>query len=114
RDPDSAGWDFWTNNINNCTSQPSCINIQRINTSAAYFLSVEFQQTGFLVERTYKAAYGNANETSTFGGTHRLAVPTLRFTEFLPDTQKISQALVVGQTGWEQQLENNKQSFITE
>jgi hypothetical protein len=38
----------------------------------------------------------------------------VRFAEFLPDTQKISQAVVAGQTGWEQQLENNKQSFLTE
>jgi Tol biopolymer transport system component len=114
RYPDQAGWDFWTNNINNCTPQPSCTDIQRINTSAAYFLSIEFQQTGYLVERIYKAAYGDAGGTSTIGGLHQLAVPIVRFNEFLPDTQEIGSGVVVGQTGWETVLENNKQAFATE
>jgi len=30
---------------------------------------------------------------------------------FLPDTQEIGQGVVVGQTGWEAVLENNKQAF---
>jgi len=114
REPDQGGWDFWTNNINNCMPQPSCIDAQRINTSAAYFLSIEFQQTGYLVERMYKTAYGDANGSSTFGGTHQLAVPVVGFTEFLPDTQEIGQGVVVGQTGWEMVLENNKQAFALE
>src|SRR5205807_5978214 len=43
REPDTAGLAFWTNNIDNCTPKPSCIDLQRINTSASFFLSVEFQ-----------------------------------------------------------------------
>ena len=35
----------------------------------------------------------------------------LRLNEFLPDTQQIGQGVIVGQTGWEQQLENNKVAF---
>src|SRR5205807_773157 len=75
---------------------------------------IEFQQTGYLVERLYKAAYGDTNGTSTFGGTHQLAVPIIRFNEFLPDTQQIGLGVVVGQTGWETVLENNKQAFASE
>jgi hypothetical protein len=114
RYPDQGGWDFWTNNINNCTPQPSCTELQRINTSAAYFLSIEFQQTGYLVERIYKAAYGDASGTSTFGGAHQLSVPVVRYTEFLTDTQQIGKGVVVGQTGWEQVLESNKQNFAAQ
>ena len=86
----------------------------RINTSAAYFLSIEFQQTGYLVERMYKAAFGDANGTSTFGGSHQLAVPIVRFNEFLPDSQEIGQGVVVNQGNWQQVLENNKQAFTAE
>src|ERR1051326_7281770 len=111
RYPDQGGWDFWTNNIDNCTPKPACTDAQRINTSAAYFLSIEFQQTGYLVERIYKTAYGNASGRSTFGGTHQFPVPVVRFNEFMADTQRIGNGLVVGQTGWEQVLENNKQAF---
>jgi hypothetical protein len=35
----------------------------------------------------------------------------LRLNEFLPDTQQVGLGVVVGQTGWEQQLENNKVAF---
>ena len=114
RQPDLSGWDFWTNEITSCGANQACIELKRINVSAAYFLSIEFQQTGYLVERLYKAAYGDANGTSTFGGTHQLAVPFIRFNEFLPDTQQIGLGVVVGQTGWETVLENNKQAFTSE
>ncbi len=66
------------------------------------------------VERLYKTAYGDANGTSTFPGTHQLAVPIIRFNEFLPDTQQIGLGVIVGQTGWETVLENNKQNFTTQ
>jgi Calx-beta domain/Carboxypeptidase regulatory-like domain/Beta-propeller repeat len=114
RYPDQAGWDFWINNIDNCAPQPSCIESQRINTSAAFFLSIEFQQTGYLVEKMYKASYGDASGTSTIGGTHQLPVPIVRFTEFLADAEEIGQGLIVGQPGWETVLENNKQAFASE
>ncbi|HWP53721.1 MAG TPA: Calx-beta domain-containing protein, partial [Pyrinomonadaceae bacterium] len=111
RQPDPAGWDFWTNQITSCGSDAQCIEVRRINVSASFFLSIEFQQTGYLIERLYKTAYGDATGSSTFGGTHQLAVPTVRFTEFLADTQKIGEGVIVLQTGWEQVLENNKQAF---
>jgi hypothetical protein len=114
RQPDASGWDFWTNVITSCGTNQSCIEIKRINVSAAYFLSIEFQETGYLVERTYKTAYGSANGSSTLGGTHQLPVPIVRFKEFLPDTQQMGQGVVVGQAGWEQVLESNKQAFALE
>jgi len=39
-------------------------------------------------------------------------VPVVRLNEFLPDTQAIGLGVVVGQTGWEQALENNKLAFV--
>jgi hypothetical protein len=116
REPDSSGLAFWTNQITEC-QQPGATcsaEVRRINVSAAFFLSIEFQETGYLVERIYRAAYGNGSGTSTLGGTHQLAVPVIRFQEFVPDTQQISQGVVVGATGWEQVLENNKQAFLTD
>jgi hypothetical protein len=114
RQPDPSGWDFWTNEITSCGTNQSCLEVKRINVSAAFYISIEFQQTGYLVERMYKAAYGNANGTSTFGDTHQLPVPIVRLNEFLPDTQQIGQGVIVNQAGWEQVLENNKQAFTAE
>ena len=114
RRPDPSGLAFWTNELTSCGSSQSCIDLKRINVSAAYFLSIEFQQTGYLVERLYKASYGSDTGNSRFGGDHTLSVPIVRFNEFLPDTQRIGQGVVVGQAGWEGLLENNKQSFVAE
>src|ERR1700730_17260235 len=114
RQPDQSGWDFWTNEITTCGADQACTELKRINVSAAFYLSIEFQDTGYLVERIYKASYGDANGTSTFGGSHQLPVPVIRLKEFLPDTQEIGQGVIVGQGNWQQQLENNKQAFTSE
>jgi len=114
RQPDLSGWDFWTNQITACGSDAGCIEVRRINVSASFFLSIEFQDTGYLVERIYKAAYGDAGNTSTFPSTHQLPVPVIRLREFLSDTQEIGLGVIVNQGNWQQQLENNKLAFTAE
>jgi CubicO group peptidase (beta-lactamase class C family) len=114
REPDAAGLEFWVNNIAACGADTTCREAKRINTSAAYFLSTEFQETGYLVEKLYKAAYGDGSGTSTFGGTHQVSVPIIRFNEFLPETQSIGQGVIVGQDGWPAVLESNKQAFTAQ
>ena len=101
READPDGLDFWTGEIFMCGSNPQCIEAKRINDSASFFLSIEFQQTGYLVYRFYKAAYGNLPNAP---------VP-IKLAEFLPDTQEIGKNVIVKQTGWEQVVENNKQAF---
>ncbi len=113
REPDSGGLAFWKDQIDSCTTQ-ECREIRRINVSAAFFLSIEFQQTGYLVERLYKTAYGDATGTSNFGPAHQLSVPIIRLNEFLPDTQQIGSGVVIGQPGADQLLESNKQTLIAE
>jgi uncharacterized repeat protein (TIGR01451 family) len=102
REPDPAGFTFWTNQITACGADPTCIEVKRINVSAAFFLSIEFQETGYLVYRTYKAAYGNLPG---------LPAP-VKLNEFLPDTQQIDQGVVVGSGAWQAQLENNQVAFF--
>jgi hypothetical protein len=114
RQPDPSGWDFWTNQITSCGNDAACTEAKRINVSGAFFLSIEFQQTGYLVERMYKVAYGDAAGASTLGGSHQLPVPIIRFKEFLQDTQRIGRGVVVLQPGWEQLLESNKQAYAGE
>lgn len=104
RAPDQAGLNFWINEIVSCGNNFSCLELKRINVSAAFFLSIEFQQTGYLVYRIHKAAYGDLPGAP---------VP-IRLNDFLPDTQKISSGVIVGQVAWEQVLENNKRAFAEE
>jgi Metallo-peptidase family M12/Reprolysin family propeptide/Domain of unknown function (DUF4214) len=113
RTADSSGLAFWTNEITSCGSDQACIDTKRANVSAAFFLSIEFQQTGYLVERVYKTSYGDFDGPSTYGGNHTLKVPIVRFVnEFLPDTQQIGNGVIVGQNGWEAALDSNKQAFV--
>jgi hypothetical protein len=111
REPDSAGLAFWVDNINKCNDparRPAgqtvaqCIAIQRVSTSAAFFLSIEFQDTGYLVYRLNGASFGNIPGTP---------VP-VRFEEFMADTRQIAQGVVVGQSGWQALLESRKQAFV--
>ena len=95
RQPDAAGLAFWMDNIDSCGADAACIEVKRIDTSAAYFLSIEFQETGYLVHRFYRASFGRRP----------------LFTEFLTDTETIGNGVVVNSPGWEQLLESNKQSF---
>jgi hypothetical protein len=101
REPDAAGLAFWTNQITSCGSDAECVEIRRINVSAAFFLSIEFQETGYLVYRMYKTAHGNLPNTP---------VP-VRYLEFIADTQQLGKGVVIGQPGAEQLLETNKQTF---
>ncbi len=114
REPDTSGFNFWINNIDTCGSDVGCREVRRIDTSAAFFLSIEFKETGYLVERIYKTAYGDGTGVSSTGGTHNLTVPIIRFSEFLTDTQRIGQGVIVNQGDWQAQLNANKTAFLNE
>lgn len=101
REPDADGLAFWTNQITQCGADTACVELKRINVSAAFFLSIEFQETGYLVYRTYKSGFGNL-----------IAAPVpVRVTDFLRDTQQIGRGVQVGIGNWQAQLEANKQAF---
>ena len=114
REPDAGGFDFWAAQIASCGANPQCVEVKRINTSAAFYLSIEFQRTAYLVERLYKTAYGDFNGTSNDGGTHQLGVPIVRLNELLMDVEQINQNVVVLRAGWEKMLETNQQNFVAQ
>jgi hypothetical protein len=101
REPDPGGLAFWANEITSCGANQACIDVKRVNVSAAFFLSIEFQETGFLVYKMYKAAYGNMPGAP---------VP-VRYSEFMPDAQQIALGVQVGIGNWQAQLEANKVAF---
>jgi Tol biopolymer transport system component len=102
RDPDAPGLQFWVNEIESCGTNQQCREVKRINVSAAFFLSIEFQETGFLAYRTYKAAFGNMVGRP---------VPIPLF-YFIRDAQQIGHDVVVNQGDWRGQLERNKREYF--
>ncbi|HEX8284487.1 MAG TPA: NF038122 family metalloprotease [Pyrinomonadaceae bacterium] len=103
READASGLAFWTNEIEQCGIDRGCREVKRINVSAAFFLSIEFQGTGGFVYRTWTAAFGPTRIGST--------VP-LTLQEFLPDAQQVGSGVVIGQAGAEALLESNKQVYL--
>lgn len=101
RMPDQGGFTFWNGEITSCGGDAVCIDVKRQNVSAAFFLSIEFQQTGYLVYRIYKASFGDLAGKP---------VPVRR-ESFMPETRSISNGLIVGLPGWEGLLEANKQAY---
>ncbi|MGH9871612.1 MAG: DUF4214 domain-containing protein [Pyrinomonadaceae bacterium] len=96
REPDEAGFNFWSDQINECGADTNCSERRRENVSAAYFLSIEFQQTGGLVDKVYRASFGTQPA----------------FAQFMPDARIVGQGVQVGMEGWEAQLQANKEAFV--
>jgi hypothetical protein len=98
REPDQSGFNFWSEQIRSCGTDAGCIERRTINVSAAYFLSIEFQETGGLVDSLYRASYGRRP----------------LYAEFMPDTAAVAQGVRVGESGWAALLDGNKQAFIAD
>jgi hypothetical protein len=98
REPDAAGLNFWASQITACGSDAACIDATRANISAAFYLSIEFQQTGYLLYLMQKESYGT--------------MP--KYASYMRDLQQISRGVVVNTPGWEQKLADNQQQFAAE
>lgn len=100
REPDQSGFEFWTNEISSCGVDAACVQRKRANVSAAFFTSIEFQQTGFLAYLLHQAAFN--------------AGARLPMRDFLSDAQTLGKSVVVGRSDWQMQLESNKRAFADE
>jgi uncharacterized delta-60 repeat protein len=105
RETDSSGLQFWKQNITSCGSNANCVAVKRIDTSAAFFLSIEFQQTGFYILRIQRVAFGKRSKDP---------VTRMSLCDWMNDVRQVGSGVVVQQTGWEQVLENNKQAYATQ
>jgi hypothetical protein len=101
RFPDQSGFAFWQDQINSCSPKPVCVEAARVNTSGAFFLSIEFENTGFFVFTAYKVAFGNLPGKP---------VPVRRET-FMPETRGLANGVIVGFGEWQKQLDDNKNAY---
>jgi hypothetical protein len=95
RVPDAAGLAFWTDQINNCGTDTLCVDSRRVNTSGAYFLSTEFQSTGYFVYRLY------------LGGINRQPL----YSEFQADQKIVAEGIVVDGKLSDKVIEDNKNKY---
>ncbi|MGI8655310.1 MAG: DUF4214 domain-containing protein [Pyrinomonadaceae bacterium] len=73
RFPDTGGLNYWMGLINNCNGDAKCIDDARVSVSAAFFISQEFQESGYFIYRFYKGTLGR--------------MPT--YAEFTPDRRQV-------------------------
>jgi len=114
REPDADGLAFWQGQLANC-GNPN-LEVCRVNVSGAFFQAIEFQETGYLAYRVYKVAYGDATGTYRDAANNPvpIPVPSIRLEEFLPDTRRLGEGVVVNQGNWREQLDANKQAYALE
>ncbi len=115
REPDGPGLAHWTNEITICSTNPAsrlpgesesdCIVRKRANTSAAFFMSPEFQTSSYFVLRVYRGSLGRMPH---FGGGLSAG------NEFTRDAATVSNGIVVNNQLSPSVINANKQAFVTE
>jgi hypothetical protein len=106
RDADAPGLAFWIDQIESCGADQDCRRLRRDNVSGAFFLSIEYQETGFLAYKAYKASFGDINPPT-------VPVPVV-FSQLMTDTQRLGRNVIVNPSGdWQAILEANKVAFFT-
>src|SRR5205085_4638708 len=100
------GFAFWQADINSCGSDPQCTEVHRIHVSAAFFLSIEFQNSGVAAYLTNRAAFGpNASGGSPVA---------VLYGNFMRDLQALNNGVVFGQPGSDARAEANKVAYYNE
>jgi len=90
REPDPAGYQGWINILDRC--QPGDKTCDRIEVSAGFFRSAEFQERGYFTYRFYSVALGRKPD----------------YAEFIPDLSSVSGFLT------DAEKEANKVAFVDE
>jgi hypothetical protein len=103
--PDNSGLDFWSNIITACGADANCTSAKRVQVSGAFFLSIEFQETGGFAIRTNRAAFARKSvEPAT----------RLTYLELMRAQSQLADGVIIGQPGDLATLEANKQAYALE
>jgi YVTN family beta-propeller protein len=125
RDPDVPGLNFWTGEITECSdpakrqageSLALCTERKRANTSAAFFHSPEYQNTGSFVIRVYWGTLGKLPNTP------KSSCPSLPdgysgqcrplYNDYIADMSKVARGIVVNDQLDPNVINANKHAFV--
>jgi hypothetical protein len=81
REPDQDGFEYWSDQLNQCHDEVVCLRARRLDVSAAFFIAQEFQETGLFIHDLYagglarKPAFAeySADRQQVVGGAHLAA-----------------------------------------
>jgi hypothetical protein len=103
RQPDNAGLNFWASQITSCGADANCTLAKRVQVSGAFFLSIEFQETGGFAIRTNRVAFGRKSAE---------AATRITYLELIRAQSDLADGVIVGQPNALTRLEANKQAFV--
>ena len=91
REPEQAGLSYWSGQLRACDADLNCLKLRKIEVSAAFFMSEEFQRSGDYLYRLYRAGLGRQPDYGEFksdrqrviGGADLEALRTEFATEFV-------------------------------
>ncbi|HEU4434207.1 MAG TPA: PQQ-dependent sugar dehydrogenase, partial [Pyrinomonadaceae bacterium] len=122
REPDAPGLAHWTSEITECSdpskrgpgeSLEACTERKRANTSAAFFLSPEFQNTGYFVLRVYWGTLGKLTSAQCPGVPQNLPGHCRpRYADYIADMGAVSQGIVVNNALAPAVINANKRAFV--
>ncbi len=124
RFPDAPGLEHWTGEITECNdparrgfgeSLALCIERKRANTSAAFFLSPESQNTGSFVLRVYWGTLGKQTAAQCPGVPQNLPGNCRpRYSDFIADMAQVAQGIVVNNKLDPGVINANKLAFVNQ
>lgn len=122
REPDAPGLAHWTGEITDCNDpakrQPGeslaqCTERKRANTSAAFFFSPEFQNTGSFVLRVYWGTFGKVPAVPCPGVPFALPGNCRpQYSQYIADAGQIAQGIVVNDKLAPDVINANKHAFV--
>jgi hypothetical protein len=122
RFPDAPGLAHWTGEITECSDAAKrfpgesfalCTERKRANTSAAFFLSPEFQNTGSFVLRVYWGTLGKLESAQCPGVPQNLPASCRpRYGDYINDMAQVAQGIVVNDKLAPDVINANKQAFV--
>jgi hypothetical protein len=122
RFPDAPGWAHWTAEITMCSdaanrrpgeSEAQCVDRKRENTSAAFFVSPEFQNTGSFVIRVYWGTLGKLESAQCPGVPQNLPASCRPlYSEYINDMAQVNKGIVVNDALDPNVINANKHAFV--
>ncbi len=122
RFPDAPGWAHWTGEITECSdpakrrpgeSEAQCTDRKRTNTSAAFFLSPESQNTGSFIVRVYWGTLGKLEAAQCPGVPQNLPASCRPlYSEYIADMADVNKGIVVNDALDPNVINANKRAFV--
>lgn len=122
RFPDAPGWAHWTGEITECSdpakrrpgeSEALCVDRKRTNTSAAFFLSPEAQNSASFIVRVYWGTLGKKESAQCPGVPQNLPASCRPlYSEYIADMAEVNKGIVVNDALDPNVINANKRAFV--